>query len=218
MFRIKICGVTRVEDARLIAAAGADAIGLNFYAGSPRCVAVATARAIAAALPPEVAKVGVFVNAAVETIRATVEQVGLDIVQLHGDEPPELIAELAPLPVVRAWRAQADRWDALREYLDACRRSGALPAALLVDAHQSGAYGGTGSQVDWAELAARGALFAGLPLILAGGLRPDNVAAAIRAVQPWGIDTASGVEASPGAKDPALVQEFVTNARQAMGL
>lgn len=215
MFRVKICGVTRPEDARMAAQSGADAIGLNFYGGSPRCVTLERAAEIAAALPPHVCKVGVFVGATAEEIKDKARTVPLDLVQLSGDEPPEFLREVRPLPVLRAARIRDDL-SPVTAYLDACYRQYALPRMLLVDALRDDAYGGTGVTLDWDYLAQHRRALNGLPLVLAGGLTPDNVAAAIARVRPWAVDVASGVEQAPGAKSPELVSRFVSAARAAL--
>ncbi|HEY2894982.1 MAG TPA: phosphoribosylanthranilate isomerase, partial [Pirellulales bacterium] len=215
MFRVKICGITSPEDARLAADAGADAIGINFYEASPRACSPAAARAIAAALPAGVCKVGVFVNATAEAIRAVAQEVGLDLVQLHGDEPPEFLAQLKPLPIMRAVRI-TDDLAPVETYLVECHRLLAVPRMLLVDRLHESAFGGTGQKADWTAVAAQRAKLQGMPLVLAGGLKPDNVADAIRAVRPWGVDTASGVEQSPGRKSPELVRAFIREAKAAL--
>lgn len=214
MFRVKICGITNLPDAQLAADAGADAIGLNFYAASPRCCPLERAQEIAAALPAHVCKVGVFVNASADEIRRTAQAVPLDLVQLHGDEPPEFLREIRPLPTMRAASA-GDDVTQLAAYLAACRRLGAMPRLLLVDARHAGQYGGTGTTVDWHLLAQNRALLGGMPLVLAGGLTPENVAAAIGTVRPWAVDVASGVESTPGVKSPELVGQFVAAAKKA---
>jgi phosphoribosylanthranilate isomerase len=202
--RVKICGVTTVEDALLCAGAGADAIGLNFWRGSKRRVDLARAAEIARVLPPSILKVGVFVNAERAAIERAIGGVGLDAVQLHGDEIPEHCRGFA-VPVIKAIGV---------------RRGGESPrliaerfpvAYILLDADCGEQYGGTGLAFDWQRAAgvAPGRLF------LAGGLRPDNVAAAIRVARPYGVDTASGVECAPGRKDPARVKEFIDNAKHA---
>jgi phosphoribosylanthranilate isomerase len=215
MFRVKICGITSAEDARLAAEAGADAIGINFYEASPRACSPAAARAIAAALPAEVCKVGVFVNASIESIRAIAQDIGLDLVQLHGDEPPEFLARLRPLPILRAARI-TDDLTPVEAYLAECHRLLAVPRMLLVDRLHESAFGGTGEKADWSAISAQRSKLQGMPLVLAGGLKPDNVANAIRAVRPWGVDTSSGVEQSPGRKSPELVREFVREAKAAL--
>jgi phosphoribosylanthranilate isomerase len=217
MFRVKICGVTNLKDAQLAAEAGADAIGLNFYAASPRCCPLERAQEIVAWLPAQVCKVGVFVNAPAAEIRRLAEDLSLDLVQLHGDEPPEFLRELAPLAIMRAVRV-ADDLAPVGEYLNACHRLMAPPRLLLVDRACGDRYGGTGRSLDWNWLAQNRARFHGLPLVLAGGLNPDNVAAAIAAVRPWAVDVASGVESSPGTKSPELVKRFVAAATTAFRL
>lgn len=214
MFRVKICGITCPADARLAVEAGADAIGLNFYPQSPRYCALEQARAIALALPRHVCKVGVFVNATLETIGAAAAEVPLDLIQLHGDETPEFARQVCPLPVMRALRVGADLAP-VSEYLKACHRLRAVPRLLLLDAARAGQFGGTGATLDWELLATgRGAL-GGMPLVLAGGLTPANVAEAIRVVRPWGVDVASGVETKPGQKSAELVRQFVAQAHAA---
>jgi phosphoribosylanthranilate isomerase len=215
MFRVKICGITSVDDARIVVSAGADAIGLNFYSGSKRYCAADTALQIVAALPPGVCKVGVFVNASGDEIRETARRLSLNLAQLHGDEPPELLRELRPLPVMRAFRVGADL-SAVDEYLRACHTLRCLPRMVLVDAAQSGQFGGTGVTLDWRALAAGRRHLRELPLVLAGGLNPSNVAGAIAEVRPWAVDTASGVESAPGKKSDSLVREFVASARDAL--
>ena len=135
MFRIKICGITTVADGLLAARAGADAIGLNFFPGSPRSVTVATAREIAKSLPDGTTKVGVFVNEPLETLLETAEIVGLDAIQLHGDEPPTLLRQLAPWPVIRAFRCRDEGLGPVMDCLELCRLAGRLPQALLLDAY-----------------------------------------------------------------------------------
>ena len=217
MFRIKICGITSSDDARAAVAAGADAIGLNFYPRSKRFVSPEVAAQIAAALPDDVIAVGVFVNTAAEEINEVARQVGLDCVQLHGDEPPAFAAQLAPgVLVVRAHRCGVDGLAPLAQYLTACRAAGRVPDAVLVDADAGGDYGGTGEAADWSLVAREKHVLGEVPLVLAGGLTADNVAAAVTAVRPHGVDVASGVESAPGQKDAALVQRFVAAARQAL--
>jgi phosphoribosylanthranilate isomerase len=150
LFRIKICGITNADDARLAADAGADAIGLNFYAGSPRYVDIARAEAISAVLPAGVAKVGVFVNAAAREVAETAMRLALDYVQLHGEEPPEFLGEVAalsPVPILRALRFGPAGLTPLAEYLNRCDELGTSPPAVLVDAFSPAAFGGTGEAV-----------------------------------------------------------------------
>jgi len=200
---VKICGVTRVDDAHAAAAAGADWIGLNFWSGSRRRVDRRQARAIAAALPASVKKVGLFVNAAAGEIDATVDEVGLDLVQLHGDETVEFCRPYAAR-AVRALRVGAAG--------DLAALADHPAATFLLDAPSAG-YGGSGRTFDWSLAAAAHAY--GRPFLLAGGLTPDNVAEAVRLVRPFGVDVAGGVERAPGHKDPELLRRFVAAARAA---
>ncbi len=223
MFRVKICGITSFEDALAVAEAGADAVGLNFYPKSARYLPPRAAEAVAAALPDNVIKVGLFVNAAEDEIRERFDRLGLDLIQLHGDEPPEFIARLGGRPVMRAFRVGAAGLGPVYDYIERTAELGCPLRAVLVDSFRKGSYGGTGQVADWATLAAYKAIPAaprgGLPaLVLAGGLTPRNVAAAICTVRPAAVDTASGVESSPGKKDPAAVRAFVQAARAALTL
>lgn len=239
MFRVKICGVMTPDDAALVAAAGADAVGLNFVAGSPRCLGVDEARAVAGALPRGVLRVGVFAGMEADGIAAIAARVGLDAIQLHGHlapspavadahpwEPPGICARLAPWPVIRAARlgGEGPPEGALGEaeaWVRAAAAAGRAPALVLVDAGAAGpaapggaALGGTGRTVDWERLAR--AISPGVPVALAGGLTPANVTAAIRATGVAAVDTASGVESAPGRKDRDLVTAFVREALAAM--
>ena len=237
MFHVKICGVTTPDDARLAVAAGADCLGLNFVAGSPRRLDVATARSIRAVVPAGVAVVGVFAGATAAEIRQTADAVGLDAVQLHGHlatgpeqspagpvDPPELCRDLAPLPVIRAVLLEpaapaGDPLASARQWITAAGRLGAPPVLAIVDASvvretAAGQLGGTGALVDWAALASARPL--DIPMALAGGLTPDNVTAAITASGLHAVDTASGVEAAPGRKDPEKLRRFVAAAWAAM--
>lgn len=227
-FHVKICGVTNPADAAAAAAAGADAIGLNFVPGSPRRLDMAAAREVAAAVPAGVMKVGVFAGLPPREILEVAAAVGLDAVQLHGHldestaaggpvDPPSTAAALGPLPVIRAVRLEAEGLAAARRWLDAARALRGPATAALVDAGSGqGGLGGTGRVVDWRALAAAGPLAE--PLVLAGGLTADNVAEAIRATGVGGVDTASGVESAPGVKDPEKMRKFVAAARAALGL
>ena len=200
--RVKICGITRLEDALAAAAAGADAVGFNFWPGSKRFIAPQAARAIAARLPPFVTAVGVFVNQDPALVRTACLAAGCGAAQLHGDEPPGDAAAVG-LPVLKAFRlAAADDLRAL---------DGWPGTALLLDAPSEG-YGGSGRASDWAL--ARRAVEAGRTVILSGGLTPENVASAVRAVRPWAVDVASGVESSPGVKDRERLARFVRAAKE----
>jgi phosphoribosylanthranilate isomerase len=208
---MKICGVTTAADAAMIANAGADAIGLNFYPGSKRYVAPEHAQAIAHDLAPTVCRVGVFVNSDSDEVHRIAEQVGLDLVQVHGDEPPEFLAELAGLGIIRAFRCHADLAN-IQDYLSSCSK---LPDAVLLDAFDPRAFGGTGKTLDWPRLAGAVTTLR-VPVILAGGLTPANVARAISEARPSAVDTASGVETGhPGRKDRQLTEAFVQAAKLA---
>ncbi len=203
--RVKICGVTRVEDARLAWAAGADALGLNFYPRSPRYVTAETAAALARTRPALGAVVGVFVNESPDVIRDRVRECGLTSVQLHGDEPPEACSGFG-VPVIKALRVRGpEDVERARTYVGA-----GDVAALLLDGAAPG-YGGGGVGFDW-SLVARLA-DAGVPVLVAGGLNPANVQEAVRATRPYGVDVASGVEVSPGIKDADAVRAFVRAAK-----
>jgi phosphoribosylanthranilate isomerase len=202
--RSKICGITRIEDALLAAEAGADAIGLVFYDKSPRVVDVRQARAILAALPPFVTSVGLFVNASRCFIGEVLDAVPLDLLQFHGDETPEQ-CEGHGRPWFKALRVRPG--DDLRA--ETARFSGAR--AILLDAYVPGVPGGTGERFDWNLIPAD----LSRPLILAGGLTPDNVAEAISSVRPYGVDVSGGVEASRGIKDAAKVAAFIQRVREA---
>ena len=215
MFRIKICGLTTVDDALAAARAGADAVGLNFYAKSPRSIEHGQARRIVDALPPRVIKVGLFVNASQPDVCRTFDELGLDLVQLHGDEPPEFLARLGDRPVMRAFRVGKEGLQPVADYLDQCRRLDCLPRLTLIDSRVKGAYGGTGRVADWDLVGRYPSHDWHPPLVLAGGLTPDNVAQAIHAARPAAVDTASGVETSPGRKSDALVGRFVEAALEA---
>lgn len=223
MFRIKICGVTRPEDALVAAEAGADAVGLNFFAKSPRYVSLERARVIATAVSGGPLLVGVFVNATADEIARAAVAVPLGAIQLHGDEPAEFVARLpAGTPVIRAARIGAAGLAAAAAYRDACAAGGRPLAAVLLDASVKVAvgeevvYGGSGQRLDWPRVAAERGLLAGTPLVLAGGLTPVNVAEAIAVSRCDGVDTASGVESAPGVKDPQMVRAFVAAVRQTL--
>jgi len=215
VFRIKICGITSVADATTVARTGADAIGLNFYSKSPRCADLRRAEEVAMALPTGVRKIGLFVNSTAAEVVRVYEHLGLDVIQLHGDEPPEMLALLRPRPVIRAFRCGDAGFGPLFEYMNECRLHGYSPQAVLIDSYQPGRYGGTGQVTDWTRIPELRKELANIPVILAGGLRPENVAEAIRVARPTAVDTASGVESSPGVKDEDLVREFVNNATAA---
>jgi phosphoribosylanthranilate isomerase len=216
-FQIKICGITNADDALAAVRAGADAIGLNFYARSKRSIGVENAIAIVRDVPREIVKVGVFVNPLVAEVNAVVNAGVIDFVQLHGDESPELMAQLPDLPIMKAVR-----WDSvaspelLANFLAECMHRQCVPAALLMDANIAGEFGGTGAAADWKSIAKwRQETRLAMPIVLAGGLTADNVGAAIAAVHPEAVDTASGVESLPRKKSEALITSFVAAARKA---
>jgi phosphoribosylanthranilate isomerase len=204
MAHVKICGITRPEDAELAASLGAWAIGFNFWAGSKRRVDPAVAAGIARALRRKVEPVGVFVNPTLDEVVRLAEGVGLTHVQLHGDEGPAFctaVAERTGARVIKALRVAsgADIRSAARFHTD----------FHLLDASAGPAYGGTGQTFDWALVNQRRSH---VPLILSGGLTSENVADGIAAVYPWGVDVASGVESAPGIKDPAKLEAFIAAA------
>ena len=217
---VKICGVRDEAALAAVTAARPDAIGLNFFPRSPRYIEPDAAARFAQALPPGIEAIGVFVNATrerAEEVAAIVTQVGLHGVQFHGDESPDdLAAVMAKCPAgtkaVRSWTADGD-WARLPRYVEACRAGGVELSAILMDAAAPGQYGGTGQTVDWSALRAHYDFTTWPRLILAGGLKVENVAEAIRAVQPWGVDVASGVESAPGVKDSQRVRQFIEAAR-----
>jgi phosphoribosylanthranilate isomerase len=219
MFHIKICGVTRVGDAQAILDAGADAIGINFWPGSKRHVEIDIAREIASLVGGRMLRVGVFVNQSTAMIRRIFAEIPLDAVQLHGDEPVADLIELAAVPVIRAFRVGDLGLAALQSDLTEAKHLQALPGMVLIDAHQPGAYGGTGATANWSAVTQylQWAANERFPLpALAGGLTPQNVAAAIAATGVQSVDTASGVESAPGMKDPQLIHDFVSAARSAL--
>ncbi len=203
--RIKICGITSKEEARIAAQAGADAIGVVFYPPSPRAVTIEAAATIVAALPPFVTAVGLFVNPRAEEVRAVLERVPLSLLQFHGQESAEFCRQFGvpylkafPATAATPWRTHAHAYD------DA--------AGWLVDT-PSAQHGGTGQTFDWSLLPPPQER--PVPLVLAGGLTPENVGAAIRQVHPWAVDVSSGVERAKGVKDRAKIEAFVAAVRAA---
>ena len=200
--RVKICGITSADDARAAVGAGADALGFMFYEPSPRCVTPEQAAAIIAKLPTHVAKVGVFVDADEAAVRTTAAMAGLDTLQFHGSEPPEFCARFE-LRTIKAFRVKDSG------------SLGQLPDyetdAWLLDSYVQGVPGGTGERFNW-DLAVE-AKRLDRPILLAGGLTPENVGEAVGQVTPYGLDVSSGVEAAPGRKDAAKVAAFIASAR-----
>lgn len=213
--QIKICGLTNLADAQVAVEAGVDLLGFILYPRSPRFVEPVTVAQIVAALRRTYAQlprcVGVFVNVPVDQVRQILDETGLDLAQLHGDETPGAVAAL-PGQAYKALRP-ASAGEALD--LASCYAPLGLPAgpSLLIDAYSPQYYGGTGERADWQAAAEIAARYPGV--LLAGGLTPANVAAAVETARPWGVDVASGVEASPGRKDHAAIQAFIEAVRAA---
>ncbi len=201
--RVKICGITCEKDALAAVRAGADALGFVFYEKSSRAVAPDQVAAIVKSLPPFVTTVGLFVNAETELISRIMTQTGLQVVQLHGDETPAQ-CRLLDWPVIKALRIRdAGSLQQVHTY---------PVAAVLLDAWSQESYGGTGQQFDWQLVQDLGC---DRPVILAGGLNPDNVAGAVHKVRPYAVDVSSGVESSPGRKDAKLIADFIRQVRNA---
>jgi phosphoribosylanthranilate isomerase len=199
---VKICGVTRIEDALAAARSGAQAIGLVFYKPSPRYIEPDAAAVIVRALPPFVTPVGLFVDAGEDEVRAISARAHVGLLQFHGAETPDFCSRF-DLPWMKALRVRPgiDLLQYARDFHGA--------QALLLDAWQEGLHGGTGATFDWALIPPS----LPLPVVLSGGLNPDNVAAAVRAVRPWAVDVSSGVEASKGIKDAQKIAAFISGVR-----
>ncbi len=204
MIKIKICGITNAEDALGSVDLGADALGFIFYPQSRRYVTPEKAKGIIEQLPPFVFKIGVFVNEEPETILKAVNECRLDGIQLHGQEPPEFCAKFRRR-VIKGLRPQREE--------EVAKIADYKVDALLLDSYHPDMEGGTGATFDW-ELAVAAKMF-GMPVILSGGLNPENVAEAVRLVKPYGIDVASGVETFQGKKDLDKVRDFIEQARWA---
>lgn len=201
MTRVKICGITHIGDAGVAVEAGADMVGLIFYPPSPRYVTPETARTIVASLPSSVLAVGVFVNEDVETVTRVARVSGVQMVQLHGEEPPEICQQLS-WPVIKTFRFTEHMRPDMMLHYDV--------EAFLIEGFHAEFYGGGGVQADWQRVAT---LHQYGRIILAGGLTPENVREAIRIVCPYAVDVCSGVESSPGRKDRDKVRSFVTQAK-----
>lgn len=204
--RAKICGITRPQDGIAAAANGADAIGLVFFEKSPRVVDVEQARAVIAALPPFVTSVGLFVNADVAEVERVLDQVPLDLLQFHGEEAPEYCRQFSR-PYIKAVRmSDGVNLELVAQQFDEAK-------ALLVDSYQKGVPGGTGHTFDWARIPA------GMdkPIILAGGLGPENIEQAVRQVRPFAVDVSSGVEVEKGIKDADKIAAFMRGVKKADG-
>jgi phosphoribosylanthranilate isomerase len=208
--RIKICGITTPADAELAVRLGADALGLNFYSQSPRHVTPDQAAAIVDVLPPFVEPVALFVNEGLEAAQQVAHRLGIRCIQYYGEHHGAPFAH--PLQLIPAFAVSDEQsLNQIRQYVSTMRSTvGHPPAAVLVDAHVPGMHGGTGQTAPWHLLVG---FDPGAPVILAGGLTPENVADAVRIVRPYGVDVASGVESSPGRKDPEKLRQFIDNAR-----
>jgi phosphoribosylanthranilate isomerase len=203
---VKICGITSAADAAAAAAAGADALGFMFYALSPRQVSLSVAAEIVRRLPASVLKVGVFVNAEEDLVVRAAGECGLDLLQFHGDEPPEYCLKFG-IKCMKAFRIRdAGSLTSLPRY---------RTDAWLLDAYASDKLGGTGERFNWDLALAAKKL--GKPIYLAGGLTPENVAEAVRKVQPYAVDVSSGVESTPGKKDYARLEAFIRAAKMESG-
>ncbi len=202
--RIKICGITRIDDARAAIAVGVDAIGLVFYPRSPRCLDIERARSIVDQLPPLVTVVGVFVNQTIKQVREIADRASLDILQLHGDETPEQCCRYGQ-PYIKGVRMRDD------VDLTATARAFSDCRGLLVDTYKPGIEGGTGETFSWKRIPATMTK----PVILAGGLTPANVGEAIKTVRPFAVDVSSGVEKTPGVKEAREIERLVKAVRAA---
>lgn len=204
--RVKICGLRQVEDIQATVHAGADAIGLVFYPPSPRAVTAEQAKILSQYIPPYVQLVGLFVNAQLSEIQAILQHVPLDVLQFHGDETPEQCQAIAQTLGRRWYKALQVKDDVdmeeLLKQIDAYRQAGA--GAILLDAYHPNLKGGTGHTFDWTKFPK-----SDIPLILAGGLTPENVADAIQLTQPYAVDVSGGVEQSKGVKDSEKIHQFV---------
>jgi phosphoribosylanthranilate isomerase len=205
--RVKICGLTNLEDALASIDAGADALGFIFYPKSPRYLTPEAAAAIITQLPPFVSKVGVFVDESHDHIREIARSTGIDTLQLHGNETPDFTTRLQEqsFKVIKAFR--------IKDQSTLSQLQSYRSAAFLLDSYVPGQLGGTGAKFNW-DLALQ-AKSSGIPIILAGGLDPENIADAVSKVAPFAVDVSSGVEATPGRKDLSKVRDFITRARKA---
>ena len=203
MTRVKICGITREQDAHAAIASGADMIGLVFYDQSPRYVALPQAIQLAAVISPPVKRVGLFVNASAQAVRAVMHHIPLDILQFHGEETPEFCTQFG-LPYWKAIRVKPEV-DLLQ-----CAARYKSAQGLLLDAYIEGTHGGTGASFDWSLIPHD----LPLPVILSGGLHAGNVVEAITQVRPWAVDVSSGVEAVKGIKDPAKIAAFINEVKR----
>jgi phosphoribosylanthranilate isomerase len=201
--KVKICGITNLPDALAAVEAGADALGFMFYESSPRAISIDAAAEITPRIPPEIVKVGVFVNAAPDLVRQAITRCGLNLLQFHGDESPEYCLQFGLMSMKAFQMRDASSLEALPRY---------PTDAWLLDAYSADKVGGTGERFSW-DLAVEAGRH-GRPIFLAGGLTPENVAEAVRQVRPYAVDVCSGVEALPGKKDPAKLRAFIEAAKK----
>ena len=204
MILVKICGIRRVEDAQAAIAAGANALGFNFWKGTPRYISPPEAARMIVTVPPSVWTVGVFVDEDPERVLQIATETGVSILQLHGSESAEYLDQLGPYKKIKAFKVSDDfQPEQLRPYRSA--------SAFLLDGFVAGMPGGTGKTFNWSQ-AVRAKVYG--KIILAGGLRRQNIEEAIRQVQPWGVDVSSGVETEPGKKDPKRIRDFIEVVRR----
>ncbi|RUM44462.1 MAG: phosphoribosylanthranilate isomerase [Desulfurobacterium sp.] len=207
MVKVKICGLTGLKDALYALEAGADALGFIIYEGSKRFIKVTDVRHITSQLPPFVTKVGVFVNEDPRKVLEILSYAHLDLAQLHGEEPPEVCNYIGANRVIKVFRLKSlDEVEKIRPYIGKVR-------AILLDTFSEDSYGGTGKTFNWDIAKAVKEKFPEVPLILSGGLNPENVASAVKEVKPFAVDVSSGVEESPGKKDPKKVEAFIKAAK-----
>jgi len=200
--RVKICGLTRRQDVSAAVKSGADALGFVFVPRSSRCLSIEKAKTLVESVPAFVSRVGLFQNQEASQIQQVLDQMALSMLQFHGDEEPDFCRQFG-LPYIKAINLKSPDPIALaeRRYPDA--------AGILVDSHETGGLGGTGKTLNWTEIKA-----GQLPLILAGGLNPENISRAVRMVRPWAVDVSSGVELSPAIKDHDAIQKFIQEAKR----
>ena len=210
MVRVKVCGITNLKDALLSIEAGADALGFIIYPGSKRFIKAKEVRRITSSLPPFVSKVGVFVNEDPRDVLEILSYAHLDLAQLHGEESPEDCEYVGAHRVIKVFRLKSEEEvEKIEPYVGKVR-------AILLDTYDTKVYGGTGKPFDWRIALKVKERFPGLPLILSGGLNPENVSEAVKTVSPFAVDVCSGVEREPGVKEPEKVMEFVKRAKCAL--
>ncbi|WP_437186471.1 phosphoribosylanthranilate isomerase [Planctomicrobium sp. SH668] len=210
---VKICGIKEIRSAEEVIRFQPDAIGLNFFERSKRYVTPDVAKEIVRILPETICPVGLFVNHSLEQIRSIATTCGIRTIQLHGDETPDFVAELRDFQIIRACRVGEEGLDTLQRELEEHQKRGTEIKSVLIDAKVEGSYGGTGHVAPW-ELLSQNWCPDWPPMVLAGGLHPENVREAISTVRPFGVDVASGVEEFPGKQSPEAVRRFIEFSRQ----